>query len=92
MNNDYRWKECCHSKCILVFVEKCGPRDIFVSDLPPLVESFLRAILAFYQRNIFKTTPYSDGEGIGSIYNNDCRICSSISGGMANEFFAQLNR
>lgn len=80
------------TKSVLAFVEKCGPRDVFASDIPPSHDSFLYAIFAIFQKNIFKAVPYCSGAGIGSKYNNDCRICSSITGKMANEFFVQINR
>ncbi|MDP1608950.1 MAG: hypothetical protein Q8L98_06530 [Chlamydiales bacterium] len=76
-----------HHKAILSFIEKVGPNDIPRDLLSELTDSILHAVSSPFKDNTFGRwiKPF-DHENA----NFTIQINSSISGAMANEFFAQL--
>lgn len=74
-------------RTIFAFLEKVGPNDLPRGLLSELTDSILHAVLPPFQGNSFGrwVKPFDDKNACFVI-----RINSSISGAMANEFFAQL--
>lgn len=82
------------TKGVLAFVERMGPNDVprVISNFHELAESIAHAILFPLTGNTFSRWLYSSNFSISNNYNSSyCKMYSSISDNMANEFFAQMN-
>jgi len=93
-NRETRLFSICQTKGVLAFVEKLGPCDVHrvISNLPELAESIMFAVCFPFTRNTFGRLLCSFSSRSGNTSSSTfCKVYSSISREMGNEFFAQLS-